>query len=230
MIKQDTIQKIKSLSNFSLEFYKILIGTFLTITVPKKCINSINSSCSIIDNINDTYFIHRYALYFNSFSFFIFILMYLIELKREKWCIIYLDEDKSKPMDNLDVEIENYSTLKKQMLTINKYYSMITRVCFVSQICNICFSGVDIYFKWYGIKSFIPFNSYIIVIFTKLYNSYNISKQSLLYERAYSAFLNDPKIYNTIDKDYKHKFIELGELNKNNNYLHFDKNVVVLNN
>ena len=93
MISEDTKQTAKSSFKFFIEFYKIIIGTFLTLTVPKHCGNN---SCTILENIYDTTLLHRIALYFNSFSFFLFILMYAIEIKRENWCINYLDEDKSK--------------------------------------------------------------------------------------------------------------------------------------
>jgi len=38
--------------------------------------------------------------------------MYGIEIKREKWCINYLDQDINKSITNLDLEIEKYPNLK----------------------------------------------------------------------------------------------------------------------
>ena len=216
IIKEDTKQSIKSTFKFFIEFYKILIGNFLTLTVPKHCGNH---SCTIMNNINDTTLFHQIALYINGISFILFIMMYGIEIKREKWCINYLDEDKTKSISNLDIEIENYSNLKKYMRSINSKYAVITKICILSQFTNICISSVDVAYKWYGYRSFTPFSSYIIVILMKLYNSYNVSRESLLYERAYSTFLTDPKIYNTIDKDYKIKINAIRE----------EKNVVELN-
>lgn len=241
-IKEDTKQSVKSTFKFFIEFYKILIGTFLTLTVPKHCGSN---SCTIMNNVNDTTLFHQIALYINGISFLLFIMMYGIEIKREKWCINKLDEDKSKSISNLDLEIENYGGLKKEMHSINKKYALITKVCILSQFVNICVSSVDVAYKWYGYRSFTPFSSYIIVILMKLYNSYNVSRESLLYERAYSTFLTDPKIYNTIDEDYKKKLREKNieekcvveivdnvDLNLNNNYnsVNMENNEVVNNN
>ena len=234
IIKQDTKQSIKSTFKFFIEFYKILIGSFLTLTVPKYCGNSnsisnsnssssysnLNNSCTIMNNIADNNVFHQFALYTNAISFIIFIIMYGIEIKREKWCINYLDQDINKSITNLDLEIEKYPNLKNQMYYINKNYALITKICILSQFINITISTIDISYKWYGFKSFTPFTSYIIVIFMKLYNSYYISSESLLYERAYSSFLTEPIIFNTIDKDYNIKL---------NNTLSNEKNIVELN-
>lgn len=226
IIKQDTKQSIKSTFKFLIEFYKILIGSFLTLTVPKYCGNSItsnaniNNSCTIMNNIRDNNVFHQFALYTNAISFIIFIIMYGIEIKREKWCINYLDQNINKSITNLDLEIEKYPNLKNKMYHINKNYALITKICILSQFINITISTIDISYKWYGFKSFTPFTSYIIVIFMKLYNSYYISSESLLYERAYSSFLTEPIIFNTIDKDYNIKL---------NNTLSNDKNIVELN-
>lgn len=46
--------------------------------------------------------------------------MYFIEVKRENWCINYLDIDYSKPTENLDEEIEYYPTFKSEMHALNK--------------------------------------------------------------------------------------------------------------
>jgi len=169
-----------------------------------------------MNNIGDNNVFHQFALYTNVISFIIFIIMYGIEIKREKWCINYLDRDINKSITNLDLEIEKYPNLKNQMYYINKNYALITKICILSQFINITISTIDISYKWYGFKSFTPFTSYIIVIFMKLYNSYYISSESLLYERAYSSFLTEPIIFNTIDKDY-------------NNSLSNEKNIVELN-
>ena len=202
IIKEDTKQSLKSTFIFFIDFYKIFIGNFLTLTVPKNCGTN---SCTIINNIYDNHLFHKIALYTNCICFILFIIMYAIEIKREKWCINYLDEDRSKSISNLDLEIENYGDLKKEMYSINYKYALIIKICIFSQFTNICISGIDIYYKWNGYSSFTPFSSYVFVILMKLYNSYYISHESLLYERAYSCFLTDPKIYNTIDYDYKIK-------------------------
>ena len=200
LITNDTKESIKSTFKFFTDYYKILIGNFLTLNVPKYCNNQ---SCTIMENIYDTTLFHQIALYINGLNFLIFILMFAIEIKREKWCILKLDQDTNKSMCNLDTEIEQYPKLKKEMKNINKKYFFITKICVISQIINISISVVDIYYKSYGFRSFTPFTSYIMVILYHLYNSYNVYKESLMNERVYSSFLSEPKNYNSIDADYK---------------------------
>ena len=43
-------------------------------------------------------------------------------MKRENWCIKYLDIDLTKPNNYLDDEIEAYPKYKKQMNLLNKSY------------------------------------------------------------------------------------------------------------
>jgi len=198
-VSQDKKQYVKSTFKFLIEIYKIFVGTFLTLTVPKYCGTS---SCTIIQNIQDTTMFHRIALYINLLNFCFFLCMYYIELKRERWCIKYLDIDLNKSIANLDTEIERYPKFKKEMRVMNKYYSLITKICVCNQVVNIAVSAVDIYYKYYGFRSLTPFSTYVLVILMKLYNSYYVSHESLVHERAYSAFLSDPTNYNSIDKDY----------------------------
>lgn len=197
---QDRKQYYKCVFIFCIEIYKIFIGTFLTLTVPKYCKQN---SCTILENIYDNNVFHRCALGINIINFCLLLLMYYYEIIRENWCIKYLDVDLEKSMSNLDIEIETYPDLKKYMRQINLKYNLICKICIFNQVINICISLVDIIIKYYGFRSLIPFLTYIMVIIHKLYNSYNVSSESLKHERAYSAFLTELTIYNTIDEDYK---------------------------
>ena len=131
--------------------------------------------------------------------------LYSIELKRENWCIKYLDIDPNKPNNNLDTEIEEYPEYKKNMLQINKKYKNNSLICIVLQGVNITLSVVYIAHHWAGTIALAPLISYIILVISKLYNTFFISNASIKEERAYSAYLTISKTYNTIDEEHKDK-------------------------
>ena len=207
----DNIQRIKGCGIFMLEFYKILMGTFLTIFVPRDCGNRV---CTLTDNYNDDEIFHRMTFIYNSICFSIVMYLYYTEIKRENWCITYLDIDDDKALENLDDEIERYPDIKKTMLIMNKKYRTASMICIITQLINIMLSCGDILSNHAGNASLTPLISYIMLIMMKLYNSYYISYSSLVNERAYSAYLKGPKTYNAIDLDHRHvdDVIEVGEV------------------
>ena len=207
----DNIQRIKGCGIFMLEFYKILMGTFLTIFVPRDCGDRV---CTLTDNYNDNEVFHRMTFLYNSICFIIVMYLYYIEIKRENWCITYLDIDDDKALENLDDEIEQYPDIKKTMLVMNKKYRTASMICIITQLINIMLSCGDILSNHAGNASLTPLISYIMLIMMKLYNSYYISYSSLVNERAYSAYLKGPKTYNAIDLDHRHvdDVIEVGEV------------------
>ncbi len=202
-LDEDTMQRIKGSGTFLLEFYKVCMGSFLTVFVPHQC-NNESSICTITHNIyhGDTY--HKCALWINLLSFALFLTVYRIELKRENWCINYLDIDPAKSAENLDHEIEDYPIIKKEMLELNTKYQKYVNICTKTQFVNTILSVTDVGRSWAGSASFTPMLSYILLIGMKLYSMNNISNTSIEKERAYSAYLTEPKTYKTIDKDHHH--------------------------
>lgn len=185
---------------FTVEVYKILMGTCLTIFVPMKCNTAL---CSLQEIIHNDTILHRVAMGINAFSLLTMILLYSVELYRENWCIKYLDIDDTKSVLSLDTEIESYPSIKQNMNKINKKYLWVVNITTGVQILNICISSVDIALAWAGIASLTPLASYVLLLLMKLFYSYKTSKASLKEERAYSSYMRIQKSYNTIDSDYK---------------------------
>ena len=199
---EDTKQRIQGGLTFIIEFYKICMGTFLTVFVPHQCKDE--KICTVSYNINgndDPY--HKSVFVFNIVSFVVFFSMYFIEVKRENWCINYLDTDYSRPADNLDEEIEYYPIFKFQMNALNRKYKILVDSCIGFQTINIVLSSIDISNNWAGSASLAPMLSYILLIFIKLFHTRTIATTSLYKERAYSAYLSGPKTFNVIDKDHR---------------------------
>ena len=197
----DTKQRITSGFTFILEFYKVLMGSFISLFIPHQCNDHV---CSLSENMSGEDDFRTVCVILNFISCLMLVNLYYVELRRENWCITYLDIDPKQPNNNLDTEIENYPEFKKEMKKINESYKKRAIICVGAQGLNIFLSTVDAVTNWAGSFALGPLISYIILVLTKLYNTYFISTTSLKKERAYSAYLTTSKTYNTIDEDHKH--------------------------
>ena len=79
-LNTDNKQRLKSLFTFFLEFYKVLMGAYLVVFVPRLCDDGV---CSINDNIYNDDVMHRVALGFNSFAFYYSSTYTALNYKRE---------------------------------------------------------------------------------------------------------------------------------------------------
>ena len=200
-LSTDNTQRLVTGGLFLIELFRIIMGTCLGVFVPHLCDKDV---CSVLYNVRDNSDIyHRATLAMNALSLIVFLVLYGYETKRENWCIKYLDIDKTKSPINLDQEIEQYPEIKLEMHHLNKNYKRITIICAGVQIVNISMSVADIALAWAGFSSLTPLLSYVMLIVLKLQSSYSISAKSLLKERALSAYMKHPKIFNTIDADFK---------------------------
>ncbi len=202
----DTKQRCLTGILFLVEIYKILMGTCLTLFVPRMCGTE---TCSLLESLQQDATLHRVAQASNAVSLILFFVYYGIELQRENWCIQYLDIDDAKSAIHLDHEIEAYPIIKQRMHTLNVRYKRIALICIVSQLVNIGVSTADIAMAWAGFSSLTPLASYTLLICMKLFVSYGIAAASLKDERALSAFMRAPKTYNTIDEDHRHKELSI---------------------
>ena len=196
----DSQQRITTFLLMCLEFYKVVMGTFLIVFVPQDCNGTI---CTATEN-----FFKEGNLYFggnicNFITFSAIGTLYFIELKRENWCIQYLDIDDEKSTNNLDTEIEAYPKYKKEMNRLNKNYVNATYFAVLMMCINFIVSGFTVYQTYTGTNSITSFVSFFLLVSMKLYNAWGVGRLSIKDERANSAYMKEPKTYNTIDADYR---------------------------
>jgi hypothetical protein len=196
----DTKQRLMTAFIFLMEFYRVLMGTFLGVFVPLKCKGKI---CTVKDNIytKDTY--HVITNCYNMASFMVIIGFYFVEIKRENWSIEHLDIDEDLPLNNLDEEIEAYPTYKSKMKHMNIMYHRMIYLARFMLISNFAVSGVLVGFNYYNINTMNSILSFFMLVFMKLHKAKNIADSSIHDEMVYSGYLTAPKVYNTIDVDYK---------------------------
>ena len=200
-LSDDTRQRMKGAAKFVLEFYKILMGCFLTVFVPHSCGDQM---CSFSHNLyGSTDGFHQMAVLTNTLCFLAFLAMYFCEITRENWCITYLDIDATKSNDNLDTAIERYPAFKRRMHALNANYQRSVAICSAAHATNLGVSMVDVLHSWPGAPAIAPLVSYVMLVTMKLAGARSIAQASLKSERAYSAYLSGPKTYNAIDVDHR---------------------------
>ncbi len=196
----DTKQRLQTAATFLLEFFKISMASFLTVFVPRDCGDGV---CSIADNLNEVGPLHSLSISTNSAAFLAFLVFYAIELERENFCIEFLDINEEKPIDHLDDEIENYPSIKSDMRTFNERYRKVTVACAVVHATNVCVSIIDLTWNWAGAASLTPLLSYTILATMKVVGALDVSKKAIMDEKALSAYLKSPVVYNDIDEDHR---------------------------
>ena len=199
-VDADTKQRFATFFTMCLEFYKVIMGTFLVVFVPQQCNDNI---CTMRENFFNGGILNTAGSICNFVTFTSIGTLYFIELKRENWCIQYLDIDDTKSTNNLDTEIELYPKYKNQMAILNKHYIRSVYVALFMMLTNFVLSGVTVYQSYAGTNSITTFLSFFMLVFMKLYSSWTVGALSIKDERANSAYMKEPKTYNTIDADYR---------------------------
>lgn len=200
-ITADTSQRISSGISFCLEFYKMVMSTFLVMFVPQSCGDAV---CSVTENMFNPSLYYVMGNVANLVTFLFVLYFYIIELKRENWSITYLDIDHNKSHNNLDEEVENYPKIKKDLLDVNNNYLKSIKISIIVLVINFILSCITIGFNILGFGSINALASFMLLIFMKLYNAFTIGSKSVKKDRIYSAYMTLPQIYNTIDEDYLH--------------------------
>ena len=199
-LSEDNQQKLTTAAIMPLEFYKIMMATFLVLFVPQKCDDKV---CSISDNFNNNDTLHFSALISNFFTFLFVLYFYRMEVKRENWCIHYLDIEPTLPNNNLDHEIESYPEYKEEMKSLNQNYLQSLYLASSTILANFGISSVVIAYNYEGVNSITTTVSFLLLIGEKLYSSYTVVIHSVEDERAFSAYMKISRTFNTIDADFK---------------------------
>ncbi len=201
-ISVDNQQRITTGLLMLLEFYKVMMATFLVVFVPQDCNGKV---CSLSENFNNSEHIHVAALISNFITFTCVLNFYKNEIMREEWCIKYLDIDPDKPNNHLDEEIEDYPTYKKDMKILNKDYLNSLYLSSGLLLSNFGLSSVAIGYNYQGANTLTSIISFLLLLSEKLYSSYMVGVKSVHDERAFSAYMKISRTYNTIDEDFKKK-------------------------
>jgi len=227
LMSVDTKERLKVGALFIFQSYKVIMGSMLTLFVPQLCEDE--EICSISDNLlhhNDDIY-HQITLGFNFLSVLLFIGVYIIELRRENWCVKYLDIDHNIPDNNLESIIKDKPDLLIPLSKHNKSYFKSIFVTSLVYSVNLVLSSIFIYNNYAGIPSVTSYMSYVVLILLKIYNSLFISYDSMKNNKALSAYIMDFTSYNKIDVDHEHKYRNNNNSERN---VQFNEELIIVNN
>ena len=198
-ITSDCKQRIKVILIFMLQIYKVLTGTMLVLFIPQECNGEI---CSIKDNYEKDDLYHKLVFYWNSLTLLSFLFLYSFEIKREEWCVKYLDIDNNYSDNFLKTIIIQEKELDNKMDNLNKRYYQITQLCCIFYSINISLMVHILYNNYHSNSTVSCFLSFTLLVCMKLYNSINVGYQSVKNDKMTSAYISEFVSYNVFDKDY----------------------------
>jgi hypothetical protein len=210
-IDQDFGQRIKVMGIFSLQFYKVLMGTMLSLFVPQACYEEIGDGseernnlqiCTLTQNYENSDIYHQVTLSWNTLSFVCFVFCYVLELRRENWAIKFLDIDNDKPDNSLKQIIVLEPKLDKQMDKLNKIYFYGLSITAIIYFINVCLMINILLRDYHSMSTISCFISFVLLVQMKLYNSLSIAYQSVKSDKMMSAFMSEFVSYNVLDSDY----------------------------
>lgn len=203
---QDNKQRLAIMSQFGIEFYKILTGCFLLFFVPQEC-DDRTCTMSEIAHMDSPYY--QTSLYFNGATFLTFLILYYVELNRENTLIKYLEVNPEKARDNdsVGLELEKLHDDKRDQITYNRIlYNNVGKVCTAMFIINCVISGMNLYQHQLGSKTTSVYFTNVLFTATKLGNIYEIvcaDKNIFL-----SSYMTRKIQYNDVDPDHLLEDIE----------------------
>lgn len=209
---QDFKQKSGAYVAFTLEIYRVLMGTLLVFFVPQKCGDHL---CGISDITSKTDANYLGNVGVNLATFAAFFIMYIVELRRENKMISYLEVNKEFPSDN-DAVGEALLLLpeekRKIILNLDGSYQ---RSCYIAAffyIVNSIYSGLTIYDNFYDSKTTTVFVTNLLFLVGKLVDVYGLANTDT--NIFYSAYLKDKVQYNYADPDKvkEPKVVEMTEI------------------
>lgn len=199
MNDQDFKQKTSAYLTFGLEMYRVVMGTLLLLFVPQKCGDEL---CTMSDSMTNSDSMHVGNVSVNFLTFAAFLLMYVVEIRRENKMISYLDVNKEFPSDN-DAVGEALLLLpenKRQViLNLDGSYQKACYLAAFFYLVNSVYSGIVIYDNYFDSKTTTVFITNLLFLAGKLSDVYGLANTDT--NIFYSAYLKDKVQYNYADPD-----------------------------
>ena len=217
-VDQDLKERLKIGALWVFQSYKVIMGSLLILFVPQKCEELVEYSgssdsdeyetaiCSVSDNLHKTDdMFHNITLGFNFLCVGLFLITYVVELRREHWCVKNFDINHDFPDNHLDDIIDQKPELKAELYKRNNRYFKITSLTSSVYMINLILSSIIIYDNYVGIQAVTSYTSYVALILLKIYNSLFISYTSLKGEKALSGYITEFSSFNVFDEDIVEK-------------------------
>lgn len=197
---QDTQQKINVTFNFLSDGFRVVMASLLSVFVPQNCNGQI---CSLNENLTGLSAFNIFTLVFNFFTLFCFLLLYTIELRREKWMIEYFDYEKEADELHLSTYRQIYPEVFKILDNFNKAYFKAYSYLKYVYVINFFFSAILVlYLYYYDYRSVTVLLTNVALCWAKITHGNQLSKDSLQKGIAYSFFNVKNLSFNVMDKKW----------------------------
>jgi hypothetical protein len=176
------------------------VGTLLVIFVPQEC--SPGEMCGVLETVQRTDLVARAGLGINAATLLTFLVLYVLEVKRENKLITYLQTNPTVPSDNTSVglAIERLNSERRAaILTLDKYYQKTSYSTVVMFTVNSFLSAYVVFVHYLDEKSVTGFLTSMLFITMKLFDVYTIAhtpKNIFL-----SAYMRQKVQFNDVDPD-----------------------------
>ena len=208
---QDFMQKVGMAPVVALEMYRVIISSFLVLFVPQKCDDHV---CTLSENMVLEHDLYNAGLVFNFLTMAAFLVMYILEVKRENRLITYLEVNKGQASDNASVglALEKLPVNKRDSIwELDKYYIYSGWTAIVMFMINTILSGFVVYEYYLDSQTTSTYITNILFMVTKLADVHsNVNTDKNVF---YSAYLKGKIQYNDVDPDKLLK-IEINEKNE----------------
>lgn len=195
----DREQMIKVYFLFIIEIFKVAMASFLALSVIQNCEGEV---CSYSENVKRNSKYGNFVIAVNVINVVGFAILYFFEFNREMFMIEYLDIDKRKGDYHLPKVLDEYLPIKSRLKKYNKVYYMATRSVLLLTAFNWILSGILVFDSFHSFKTITSFATNILLVITKLSDSYGVSKDSYINNYGLSAYIKEYTSFNVIDKDH----------------------------
>lgn len=195
----DREQMIKVYFLFIIEIFKVAMASFLALSVIQNCEGEV---CSYSENVKRNSKYGNFVIAVNVINVIGFAILYFFEFNREMFLIEYLDIDKRKGDYHLPRVLDEYLPIKTRLKKYNKVYYVATRSVLLLTAFNWVLSGILVFDSFHSFKTITSFATNILLVITKLSDSYGVSKDSHRNNYGLSAYIKEYTSFNVIDKDH----------------------------
>jgi len=198
---QDFKQRINTSLLVIIELYRVMVSSLLILFISKNCTDHIcsNNEKLVINNS-----IYTVGIIINFITLFSFIILYIIEIKRENQLITYLEVNIEKPCDNISVgnALTHLSNDKRKIIIFfDTIYQRVGQIVIIIFIINTILSGMIIYQYYFNYQIITTYITNILFMTTKMYDiCTNVATETNIF---YSAYLKSKIQYNDISDNNK---------------------------
>jgi hypothetical protein len=198
---QDNQQKVNMTVSFTIESFRIVMGSLLIMFIPQTCNDHV---CTFIENLYNYDPYNIFVVICNFLTLFYFIILYYIELTRENWMIKHLDYNNNENEYHLYNYVKEYSKLYNKLLIHNKKYAITYFYLKYIFIFNFIFSSIIILkYNYLDYSTVSGLLTNLILCWNKVIKGNSLAYRSMKEGIGLSYYNINYISFNAIDPKYK---------------------------